>query len=42
MATEPSLVALPDTEGELLHLLGRLEKVLLALVPFGPDDPPGH
>jgi hypothetical protein len=34
------VVAIPDTEGELLHLLGRLEAVLLALAVFEADDPP--
>jgi hypothetical protein len=32
------LVALPDTDGELAFLLGRLEEVLFALAPFDTDD----
>jgi hypothetical protein len=32
------LVALPDTDGELVFLLGRLEEVLLALAPIDADD----
>jgi hypothetical protein len=40
MATDLALVAIPDTDGELLHLLRGLEDVLLALVPFEPDDQP--
>jgi hypothetical protein len=35
-----SLVAIPDTYGELLHLLARLEDILLGLVPLEPDDEP--
>jgi hypothetical protein len=34
------LVAVPDTDEELVLLLGRLEEVLLALVPVESDDEP--
>jgi hypothetical protein len=34
------LAAVPDTDEELLYILGRLEEVLLALVPVEPDDEP--
>jgi len=34
------LVAVPDTDQELTHLLGRLEEVLLALVAVEADDEP--
>lgn len=34
------LVAIPDTDGELVAHLGRLEEVLLHLQPHGPGDDP--
>jgi len=34
------LVAVPDTDGELAHDLGRLEEVLLQLQAYEPDDEP--
>jgi len=34
------LVAVPDSDGELTHDLGRLEEVLLQLQPYEPDDDP--
>lgn len=36
----PRLVAVPDTDEELTHILGRLEEVLLHLVPVEPGDDP--
>ncbi|MDP9388688.1 MAG: hypothetical protein M3Q48_12445 [Actinomycetota bacterium] len=38
MSAHPGLVAVPDTDGELLALLGVLEQVLTSLGPFD-DDP---
>jgi hypothetical protein len=38
MSAHPRLVAVPDTDGELLALLGVLEQVLTSLGPFD-DDP---
>jgi len=34
------LVAVPDTDEELTHHLGRLEEVLLQLQPYEPDEEP--
>jgi hypothetical protein len=34
------LVAVPETDGELAHHLGRLEEVLLILQPYEPGDEP--
>lgn len=35
-----SLVAIPDTDGELAAILGHLEDVLLAVQPYDADDEP--
>lgn len=35
------LAALPDTDGEVAHHLGRLEEVLLQLQPSDDPAPPG-
>lgn len=38
MSGQPRLVSLPDTDGELLMLLGVLEDILISLIPL-EDDP---
>lgn len=38
MTPDPRLVAVPDTDGELLALLGALEEILISVDPF-EDDP---
>jgi hypothetical protein len=39
--SDSRLVAVPDTDGELLHGLDLLEELLLALIAYGPEGEPG-